>query len=124
MKEEIKNIEKQIGYMKGLYENIETEQNNAYKILGYDYKHIVTCLDNYELKYKIKDYESMLPHEDGSYNPRLEKLLYVNSNNIQNDNIYYKEIYDFYIKHMDIIDFIERKGFYYTLYNSQFPKTE
>ena len=34
MKEEIKNIEKQIGYMKGLYENIETEQKDAYKILG------------------------------------------------------------------------------------------
>lgn len=57
MKEEIKNIEKQIGYMKGLYENIETEQNNAYKILGYDYKSIVPCLNNYELKYRIKDYE-------------------------------------------------------------------
>ena len=57
MKEEIKNIEKQIGYMKGLYENIETEQKDAYKILGYDYKSIVTCLDNYELKYRIKDYE-------------------------------------------------------------------
>ena len=57
MKEEIKNIEKQIGYMKWLYENIETEQNYAYKILGYDYKSIVPCLDNYELKYRIKDYE-------------------------------------------------------------------
>jgi hypothetical protein len=57
MKEEIKNIEKQIGYMKGLYENIETEQKNAYKILGYNYKRIVPYLDNDELKYKIKDYE-------------------------------------------------------------------
>lgn len=57
MKEEIKNIEKQIGYMKGLYENIETEQKNAYEILGYDYKSIVPYLDNYELKHKIKDYE-------------------------------------------------------------------
>ena len=57
MKEEIKNIEKQIGYMKELYENIETEQKDAYKILGYDYKSIVPCLDNYELKYRIKDYE-------------------------------------------------------------------
>ena len=57
MKEEIKNIEKQIGYMKGLYENIETEQKDAYKILGYDYKSIVPYLDNYELKYRIKDYE-------------------------------------------------------------------
>lgn len=57
MKEEIKNIEKQINYMKGLYENIETEQKDAYKILGYDYKSIVPCLDNYKLKYRIKDYE-------------------------------------------------------------------
>lgn len=57
MKEEIKNIEKQINYMKGLYENIETEQKDAYKILGYDYKSIVPCLNNYELKYRIKDYE-------------------------------------------------------------------
>ncbi len=43
--------------MKRLYENIEMEQKEAYKILGYDYKGIVHCLDNYELKYKIKDYE-------------------------------------------------------------------
>lgn len=57
MKEEIKNIEKQICYMKGLYENIESEQKDAYKILGYDYKSIVPCLNNYELKYRIKDYE-------------------------------------------------------------------
>lgn len=57
MKEEIKNIEKQIGYMKGLYENIEVEQKDAYKILGYNYKSIVPYLDNYELKYRIKDYE-------------------------------------------------------------------
>lgn len=57
MKEEIKNIEKQIDYMKGLYENIEKEQKDAYKILGYDYKSIVPYLDNYELEYKIKDYE-------------------------------------------------------------------
>lgn len=57
MKEEIKNIEKQIGYMKELYENIKKEQENAYKILGYDYKSIVPCLENYELKYRIKDYE-------------------------------------------------------------------
>lgn len=57
MKEEIKNIEKQIGYMKGLYEEIEMEQKDAYKILGYDYKRIVPYLDNDELKYKIKDYE-------------------------------------------------------------------
>ena len=57
MKEEIKNIEKQIGYMKELYENIEMEQKNAYKILGYNYKNIVPYLDNYELKYRIKDYE-------------------------------------------------------------------
>lgn len=57
MKEEIKNIEDQINYMKGLCENIENEQNNAYKILGYDYKRIVPCLDNYELEYRIKDYE-------------------------------------------------------------------
>lgn len=57
MKEEIKNIEKQINYMKKLYENIETKQKDAYKIFGYDYKSIVPCLDNYELKYRIKDYE-------------------------------------------------------------------
>lgn len=57
MKEEIKNIEKQIGYMKKLYENIESEQKDAYKILGYDYKSIVPCLNNYELEYRIKDYE-------------------------------------------------------------------
>ena len=57
MKEEIKNIEEQINYMKGLYENIENEQEKAYKILGYDYKRIVPCLDNYELEYRIKDYE-------------------------------------------------------------------
>ena len=57
MKEEIKNIEKQIGYMKGLYENIEMEQKDAYKILGYDYKRIVPYLDNDELKYRIKDDE-------------------------------------------------------------------
>lgn len=57
MEEDIKNIEKQIGYMKGLYENIEMEQKDAYKILGYDYKRIVPYLDNDELKYKIKDYE-------------------------------------------------------------------
>ena len=57
MKEEIEKIEKQIDYMKRLYENIEIEQENAYKTLGYDYKSIVPCLDNYELKYRIKDYE-------------------------------------------------------------------
>lgn len=57
MKEEIKKIEKQINYMKELYENIEMEQKDAYKILGYDYKNIVPYLDNYELKYRIKDYE-------------------------------------------------------------------
>lgn len=57
MKEEIKNIEEQISYMKGVYESVENEQHNAYKILGYDYKRTVPCLDNNELGYTIKDYE-------------------------------------------------------------------
>ena len=57
MKEEIRNIAKQINYMKTLYEGIETEQKYAYKVLGYDYKSIVPYLDNYELECRIKDYE-------------------------------------------------------------------
>ena len=84
MKEEIKNIEKQINYMKGLYENIETEQNNAYKILGYDYKSIVNCLDNCELKYRIKDYEyvkEILTKLDG-------KGIDINKKYFITDNIY------------------------------------
>ena len=84
MKEEIKNIEKQIGYMKGLYENIETEQKDAYKILGYDYKSIVPCLDNYELKYRIKDYEyvkEILTKLD-------EKGIDINKKYFITDNIY------------------------------------
>ena len=83
MKEEIKNIEKQIGYMKGLYENIETEQKDAYKILGYDYKSIVPCLDNHELKYRIKDYEyvkEILTKLD-------EKGIYINKKYFITDNI-------------------------------------
>lgn len=84
MKEEIKNIEKQIGYMKGLYENIETEQKDAYKILGYDYKKIVPYLDNYELKYRIKDYEyvkEILTKLD-------EKGIDINKKYFITDNIY------------------------------------
>lgn len=84
MKEEIKNIEKQIGYMKGLYYNIEMEQQDAYKILGYDYKNIVPYLDNYELKYKIKDYEyvkEVLTKLD-------EKSIDINKKYFITDNIY------------------------------------
>lgn len=92
-----------------LYQSVD--YNSYYGGISTDFEEVFG-LQRGGLEDAIKDYESMLPHEDGSYNPRLEKLLYVNSNNIQNDNIYYKEIYDFYIKYMDIIDFIERKGFY------------
>lgn len=67
-----------------IYGNIETEQNDAYKILGYDYKSIVPCLDNYELEYRIKDYEyvkEILTKLD-------EKGIDINKKYFITDNIY------------------------------------
>ena len=57
MKEEIKKIENQINYMKKIYDYIEKEKAEAYKILGYDYSHILPFFDSYKFENNIKDHE-------------------------------------------------------------------
>lgn len=57
MNEEIEKLEKQIEYIKKIYDFIISEKDNAYKILGYDYKQKMPIFDYYELEHRIKDYE-------------------------------------------------------------------
>lgn len=57
MNEEIEKIEKQIDYIKKIYDYIISEKENAYKILGYDYKSKMPIFDYYKLEHMIKDYE-------------------------------------------------------------------
>lgn len=57
MNEEIEKLEKQIEYIKKIYDFIISEKDNAYETFGYDYKQKMPIFDYYELEHRIKDYE-------------------------------------------------------------------